>query len=81
MPQFINLPHLPIADVEGGEEASKTAPCVDADEMAEVQHPPVNLGRVPHDNGLSGVMRPWGGSIGSQKAVWRSWSERGRFEA
>jgi len=28
--------------------------------MAEVQHPPVNLGRVPHDNGLSGVMRPWG---------------------
>ena len=58
--QFVDLPHLPSADVEGGEEASKTAPCVDADEMAEVQHPPVNLGRVPHDNGPLGALRPWG---------------------
>ena len=41
------------------EEASKTAAGVDAHQMAEVQHPPVNLGRVPHDNDLSGVMRPW----------------------
>ena len=58
--QFVDLPHLPSADVEGGEEASKTAPSVDADEMAEVQHPPVNLGRVPHDDRLSGLVRPWG---------------------
>ena len=58
--QFIDLPHLPSADVEGGEEASKTAPSVDADEMAEVQHPSVNLGRVAHDDRFPGVVRPRG---------------------
>ena len=28
--------------------------------MPKVQHPAVNLGRVPHDDRLPGVVRPWG---------------------
>ncbi len=56
---LINLPHLPSADVVGGEDASKTAPSVDADEMANVQHPTADLGRVADHRGLPGVVRPW----------------------
>ncbi len=58
---FVDLPHLPSADVEGGQQASKTAPGVDTEEVSEVQHrPPPDLRRAADRRGRPRVARTWG---------------------